>query len=226
MKKVLLLGISVVSLLALAGCQSTDVVGKVAVTSFNVLLEKQGSAVSFDEGNGGWSMTSPKGEAFLWSKDFSQAGKPDLMMAFDAKPFIEAGLDPSKLDSEMYLYDSGMNQLMLHSELGEEAFTYKGEATPLASFEQLVKTHRDNIGYHEVLDHYGVAFGEGNMVEWAKDMATNDKDLVFVLNPEAFIKAGVDPSKVKEWVFTQVEVKNEKGEFVKVDKFLKPYNLD
>lgn len=226
MKKIIIIGLSTIFLGALAGCQSTDVVAKVAGTSFNALLENRADQVSLDEANGGWSLTSPGNEQFVWSKDFSQTGKPDLMMAFDASPFLEAGLDPSQLDENMYLYEADTKVIMLHAELGEEAFTYNGDAKPLDSFKQIVKTHRDRVGYHEVLDHYGIGFGEGNMFEWAKDLSTNDKDMVFVLNPEAFIKAGVDPSKVKDWVFTKVEIVNDKGEKEQVDKFLKPYNLD
>lgn len=226
MKKVLLIGTALTLGLALAGCQGTDVVGKVAVTSFGSVIEKQNANIATDEANNGWALSLQDGKRFVWGKDFSTAGTPDLMMEFDATPFLNAGLDPLKLDKEMYLYDESNKLLMVHSELGSEAFSYNGEAKPLDSFTQLVKNYRDSIGYHEVLDHYGVAFGNGNMVEWAKDMATNDKDLVFVLNPQPFIDAGVDPAKVTDWVFAQVEVKNDKGEKELVDKFLSPYNFE
>ena len=85
---------------------------------------------------------------------------------------------------------------------------------------------RDRIGYHEELDHYGIALGGGNMFEWAKDLAKNDKDLVFVLNPEPFVKAGLDPSKLAGgWAYGKVTVKDDKGKLMKLDKLLKPYNL-
>ena len=63
------------------------------------------------------------------------------------------------------------------------------------------------------------------MFEWAKDMASNDKDIVFVLNPEPFIAAGVDPSKIDGWIFAKVETKDESGKTVFVDKLLKAFNL-
>ena len=73
--------------------------------------------------------------------------------------------------------------------------------------------------------------GDGNMFEWAKDMlkntATNtdqDKDIVFVLNPEPLIAAGVDPAKVTGWVYAEVPVE-ENGKTTQVYKFLKPFNL-
>jgi len=34
----------------------------------------------------------------------------------------------------------------------------------------------------------------------------NDKDIVFVLNPEPLIAAGVDPKAVDGWVFARVPV--------------------
>ncbi len=227
MMKKMIVAVTVLTLvLALAGCQSTDVVAKFSITSFEAVLTALGDNVAADDVNGGWALTSPGGERFVWSKDFSADKKPDLMLELDATPFLDAGLDPAKLDKETYVYDSGMKTLMVHSELGADKFTYSGEPTPLDSFKQIVATHRDSIGYHETLDHYGAALGNGNMFEWAKTMSTNDKDIVFVLNPKPFIDAGVDPAKVQEWVFAQVEVKNAEGQKELVDKFLKPYNLD
>ncbi len=85
--------------------------------------------------------------------------------------------------------------------------------------------YRPMIGYHAALDHYGIGLGDGNMFEWAKDMATNDKDIVFVLNPEPLVAAGVDPSRIDGWLFARIPVKDASGKTVDVDKFVKPYNL-
>jgi hypothetical protein len=63
------------------------------------------------------------------------------------------------------------------------------------------------------------------MFEWAKDMSTNDKDIVFVLNPEPFIKAGVDPNKIEGWAFAKVTVDDANGKPIEVDKILKPFNI-
>jgi hypothetical protein len=63
------------------------------------------------------------------------------------------------------------------------------------------------------------------MFEWAKDMGTNDKDMVFVLNPEPFIAAGVDPGKIAGWAFAKVTVDDENGKPIEVDKILKPFDL-
>jgi hypothetical protein len=70
-----------------------------------------------------------------------------------------------------------------------------------------------------------VNLGGGNLFEWAKDMGTNDKDIVFVLNPEPFIAAGVDPGKIRGWDFAKVTVDDANGKPVQVDKILKPFDL-
>jgi len=225
MKKLLIFILILTVALSLAACQATDVVGKFAVTSFEALLNKIPEKITSDEVNNGWALTSPTGERFIWGKDFSSEGTPDVMLEFDSQPFINAGLDVNRLPKEMYVYDSTSNKLMIRSELGDEKFTYNDTAAPLDSFKKLVETHRDNIGYHEALDHYGAALDNGNMFEWAKDLNTNDKDIVFVLNPQPLIDAGADPNKVEGWVFAKVPVMDEQGKKIEVDKLLKPFDL-
>lgn len=225
MKKILFVTFALGTALAFAGCQATDVVGKIAVTSFESVLSVDPKQVDFDEMNNGWAFSSPGSERFIWGKDFSAADKPDFMIELDGTPFVNAGLDPSKLDKKMYLFNPSTNTLMVHSEVGTDNLGASDSTKPMDSFKAIVKTYRDNIGYHEKLDHYGVKMGGGNMFEWAKDMSTNEKDIVFVLDPKALIDAGVDPTKVTDWKFAQVEVKDDQGKEIVVDKFLKPYNL-
>ncbi len=225
MKKILILATVMAVVFIFTACQGTDVVGEVAKTSFEAVISAVPDKVTSDEEYNAWSLEAPTGEKFLWSKDFSAQGQPDLMLDFDAKPFVDAGLDISKLPTNIYEYDEMMNIIMVYAEIGNQPFEYKGEATPMESFNRIVEKHRDIIGYHEKLDHYGVALGYGNMFEWAKDMSTNDKDIVFILNPQPFIDSGVDPTKVEGWIFTKVEVMDEKGKPIQIDKFLKPFNL-
>jgi hypothetical protein len=199
-----------------------DVVGKDSISSFEKIL--QTVTVSKDDMNGGWSVTAPDGSSrFIWSENFAESPLHDVMIVFRAKPFLDAGLDPDKLPEGYAVFD-GM--IMVGTKLGNETLKYAGEATPLASYEQIVKLKRSSIGYHGALDHYGVNLGGGgNMFEWAKDMGTNDKDIVFVLNPAPFIAAGVSPDKIEGWAFAKVTVDDENGKPVEVDKILKPFDL-
>ncbi|GHU75274.1 hypothetical protein FACS189461_1210 [Spirochaetia bacterium] len=205
------------------GISPLDVVGKESITSFDKLLQQTARQINVDEMNGGWSLAAPDGMArFIWSKNYAASPLHDVMLELDAAPFLAAGLDPGKLPENFAFYD-GM--IMVGTKLGEETLKYSGEATPLASYEQIVKLKRSSIGYHASLDHYGVNLGDGNLFEWAKDMDTNDKDMVFVLNPEPFIEAGVDPNKVEGWVFGKVTVDDANGKPVEVDKLLKPFDI-
>lgn len=222
MKKIAIIAMALAVILALSACQATDVVAKVSVTSFEALLNQLGNKVATDEEYNAWALTSPAGDRFLYGKDFS--GDMDTMIEVDATPFINAGLDTDKLPMEIYMYDEATNKLMINGELGSSKFDNADK--PLDTFKQIVKNNRPAIGYHDKLDHYGIAMGNGNMFEWAKDMKTNDKDMVFVLNPQPFIDAGVDPNAVEGWAFAKVEVMDNQGKPVEVDKFLRPFDLN
>jgi hypothetical protein len=221
MKKLAIIALAIM-VTALAACSELDVVGKESVTSFSTVLTAVGNGVSEDEMNGGWSLTAPDETVrFIWSKDYSKSPLHDVMLELDAQPFIDAGLDTSKLPDSYAFYD-GM--LMVGTKLGSDELKYSGNATPLASYEQIVNKYRKSVGYHTALDHYNVDLGNGNLFEWAKDLTSNDKDIVFVLNPEPFINAGVDPNAIEGWVFAKVPV-DVNGKATEVDKLLKPFDL-
>jgi hypothetical protein len=224
-KKLVMLTV-VLSLAAmLSACDNVDVVGKTAVTSFDSLTQKLGDQVAYDDSKGSWVITSAAGDTFMLSKDFS-SDVPDTAVEFDATPFINAGLKVEELPKDQYIYNEETGRIYMPHEFSSDAFSYTGEAAIDDTFQKLVDTNRDKIGYHAQLDHYGIAFGDGNMFEWAKDTTTNDKDYVFVLNPQPFIDAGVDVSKVDGWVFGTVKVDNEEGKLVEVEKLLKPFTID
>lgn len=221
---------------ALAGCAGGDVVGKFAKTSFKAVLDASKDKVAFSQEDESWVLTSPAGDEVLFADNFARNAassggmadmeKPDVEFTFDAAPFVAAGLDVAKLpmvDGIKYQIEDG--RFMLHFELGNDAFSADAAKSFEATFAEIVRTQRSRIGYHEKLDHYGISLGNGNMFEWAKDMSKNDKDIVWVLNPEPFIAAGVDPAKIDGWVFTKVETKDDKGKTIFVDKLLKPFNI-
>lgn len=217
------------SLAACSGLKSLDVVGQESITSFDKVITTIPDQVKEDDRNAGWSLEAPdQSVRFIWSEDYSKSALHDVMLELDATPFLDAGLDPTKLPDNYAFYE---DMLMVGQKLGNDPFNYQGDPTPLASYEQIVNHYRDVINYHTSLDHYGVKLGDGNMFEWAKDLNTNgynnenqDKDIVFVLNPQPLIAAGVDPDKVEGWVYAQVPIE-ENGKTTQVWKFLKPFNL-
>jgi hypothetical protein len=210
-------------MLTVVSCGKLDVVGKESVKSFSAILDKAPQEIITDEMTGGWALFSPdETTKFIWSKNYAESPLHDVMIVFEAQPFIDAGLDTNKLPENFTVFE-GM--IMVGTKLGQEVLKYTGEATPLASYEQIVNLKRNSIGYHGALDHYGVNLGDGNLFEWAKDMSTNDKDIVFVLNPEPFIAAGTDPARIEGWAFAKVTVDDANGKPVEVDKILKPFDL-
>ncbi|MDR3314562.1 MAG: hypothetical protein LBS96_08950 [Oscillospiraceae bacterium] len=224
----------VATLAACSGLKSLDVVGQQSIASFDAVLKTIPGSVKADELNAGWALTAPDDSVrFIWSDDYSKSPLHDVMLEFDAQPFLDAGLDPEKLPDNYAFYEGdamGVKMLMVGTKLGGND-KVSGTSTALSAYELIVNQYRDTINYHTSLDHYGVKLGDGNMFEWAKDMKTNsyddsvqDKDIVFVLNPEPLIAAGVDPALLKGWAYASVSVEVD-GKPVDVMKFLKPFDL-
>lgn len=85
---------------------NVDVVGKESITSFENVLNTIPDNVKADEMNAGWSLEAPDGSVrFIWSEDYGKAPLHDVMLEFDAKPFVNAGLDTSKLPENYAVYD-------------------------------------------------------------------------------------------------------------------------
>lgn len=193
-KSIILVMVVVFATLALSACG--DVVGKIAVTSFEKMQEK--AQVTTTENK--TSISSPTGNVFEYGTD-------GTAMRLPIAPFAEAGLDLNKLPE----YITTKNDMLI---IRQE---YKAR-----DFKTFVEKYRDKIDYHEALDHYGIDMGNGNKFEWAKDLETNDKDIVFVLNPKPFIDAGVNVENVKGFVYAEVEIKKGVKEF----KLLYPFDLN
>ncbi|MDR3331541.1 MAG: hypothetical protein LBT08_02830 [Synergistaceae bacterium] len=205
---------------------TTDVIGKSAVTSFSAMIDALDFPPVADDSMGVWVLTSPDGEAaFWWRKAADDMRHYDTFLCFDAEPFVKAGLDLDKLPSEMKDMLGDRGKIMLGKKLSKEALEYDGEITPISSFEQIVKLDRESIGYHAALDHYGVTVADGSLLEWAKDMTKNEKDIVFVLDPKIMLEAGVDPSKVEGWTYALVPLEDSRGRKFEAEKFLKPFDL-
>ena len=220
-KKSILIPVLLVATVIFAGCTSQlDVVADKSISSFESVINEL--PIEADSEDSSWILTAPDNSAkFVWSKDFSSTTDYDVKLELDSQPFINAGLDISKLPEGVINGD----KIILGTDLSDEKLTYNGEATPLDSYKKIVEKSRDNISYHAALDHYGIDLENGNMFEWAKDISTNDKDIVFVLNPQMFIDAGVNPQEVEGWVFAKVETMDKDGKKIEVDKFLKPFDL-
>jgi len=81
------------------------------------------------------------------------------------------------------------------------------------------------------MDHFSISLGEGSHFNWAQDMSVNnetnskqDRDMVFSLNPEPFISAGVDPDNIEGWSYRQVDM-HIGGKTIKVWKLIKAFDI-
>ncbi|MDR3239693.1 MAG: hypothetical protein LBT44_06350 [Clostridiales bacterium] len=211
-KAVVLAALCVIIMSFFSACDALDVVGKDSIRSFGDLLQ----ALPAEDAGDTWSLTAPDEAAgFFWNGETA-------FIEVNALPFIDAGLDSSRLPS--FADDKLVFRVNFPG-------TGQGKSEPLEDYRQIVKTGRSSMNYHAAMDHFGVMLGGGNMFEWSKNLVVNtidgdvqEKDMVFVLNPEPLIGAGVDPARVEGWVYTQVPVE-QNGKMIDVYKFLKPFNL-
>lgn len=220
-RKYLLFGIMTITAVLFTACQKLDVIGNGSVKSLEAILTKASDKVS--ESDNYWSLTAPDGSAdFYWSKDFS-ATDYDAYVSVDAKPFLNAGLNFELLPKEVLVKDQ---KLIFGMDFGTDNYTYEDSITPTTSYEQFVTLKRSHISHHGEADHYGIDLGNGNKFEWARDLNENDKDIVFVLDPQVLIEAGVNPNEVQGWIYTIVKTMDMDGSTTEVHKFLKPFDIN
>ena len=113
-------------------CGNLDVVGKDSVRAFDALLQTIPGGAAADEQYGGWALSAPdKSARFIWSKNFRESPRRDVLIVFDAAPFIAAGLDPAKLPEAITV---AAGNIIVGTKLGDEELRYTGEPTPIASY--------------------------------------------------------------------------------------------
>jgi hypothetical protein len=216
MKKLLttVLSLALVTIL-LAGCASADVILKYSPSSLDQIVEKFPTLVTDNTETDHYFYLSVDEETTLKvSHEFDMTGAEDLVLQTPLKPFVDAGLDPAKLGAG---YRTDDTSLFLVADFG--AGTGEQNTFTSALFES-VKANRSVLGYHADLDHYGIQLPAGKF-EWAKDEATNDKDIVFVIAAQPLADLGVDVQNIEGWVFKTM--KDDAGK--DFDVLLKPYSL-
>ena len=214
MKRVMITILSIVFAAALlTGCASLDVILRDSPKSLDSILAA--NPVFASAGDASYFSLSADGEtALLVSSDYARTSE-DLLFQTPLKPFLDAGLDVSKLGAG---YRADGSSLYLTADFGSG--TGAKDTITNALFES-VKADRGALGYHAALDHYGIALTNGKF-EWAKDAATNDKDVVFVLFAKPLADLGVDVQNIEGWIF--MTMKDDAGN--DLDVLVKPYSLN
>lgn len=202
MKKLLL---ALALLVFIAGCTSTDVVKREAQASFEEILAVDSVESSVVDGYAHIIIT----EGYHFDLALNpQSTTEDVIMAVMAMPFLDAGLDITKLPANMRIKDD-MLLITFDGLKGSMTNDAKGQ------MDSLLTNNRDLLAYHAELDHFGIALGD-HKFEWAKNMATNDKDAVFILSADVLRLAGVNVEAVDGWLFTTMDG---------MDLLLKPIEL-
>ena len=214
MKKLIIL--AVVLIAVLAGCTAKPVV-ETPVDPSVVSFEALSQSIEWKSEGDKFTLVAPDQSVSL-AINQSFASENDVVMSVDAAPFVAAGLDVSKLPEGLYV-DGRLNYVTSI----EGTTTY---ASVTEAFTDILSIQGDLVGYHAALDHYGLSLQDGNVFEWAADVNTNDKDIVFVLNPQTLIDAGTNVEAVEAWIFAEVEIMQADGTMKMVPKLLKPFDLN
>ena len=222
MKKLMILAVVLIAILA--GCTAQPVEEKPVVETpveasdpSIVSFEALSQSIEWKSEGDKFTLVAPDQSVSL-AINQSFASENDVVMSVDAAPFVAAGLDVSKLPEGLYV-DGRLNYVT--SIEGTTTYTNVTEA-----FADILSIQADLVGYHAALDHYGLSLQDGNVFEWAADVNTNDKDIVFVLNPQTLIDAGTNVEAVEAWIFAEVEIMQADGTMKMVPKLLKPFDLN
>lgn len=199
-----------------------DVVGRQSTLAFERLVGKATNLISKQEN--GWRLSAPDGSAQLDLRETASETGPEAYLSIDLAPFTAAGMDAAKLSPH---YEVLENRLLLGMQVEKE---YAAN-NPLEAYNILLSHHRAHIGYDTGMDHFHIEFGHGNMFEWAKNLETHsgtgkaqEMDMVFVLDPEPLVQAGLNPNNVEGWQYKKVTMGGH-GKTMEAWKLLKAIDI-
>ncbi|EYE88869.1 hypothetical protein Q428_05710 [Fervidicella metallireducens AeB] len=202
-----LLSITVISIFILTsiGCTrkgelNSDAQG--GLEAFNKIVKAYPEKKGFHKALQHWGFKLPTGEKFEWTKNMG-ANKADFAMVILADPFINAGLDVNKLDKNGWIFKpSGIeegvelpNLLIKPYNVSDKNQNSNGSEDALR---RILKENEDLVVYDKGSKFYKLNLGDGNEVQWVKELGSNNADIIFVLKAEPLIKAGLDINKIQE----------------------------
>ena len=167
-----------------------------ALTAFDSVM----TALPAESKDGWFQIAAPDGGAiFAFSNDGAS-------LAVDASPFIAAGLDAGALDN---VFESVFYQRDLGFSLpGWDMLNQNIKDTAYEQFKADMKYF--NVRYNDATGCYSIDF-EQAMFVWSDEITCGERCIIFLLDPEPLLAAGVDPGLVNGWnyVQTSIAVKNE-----------------
>ncbi len=219
--------------IAMAGCNRTitgDVQADKALEAFNDTVKQNPDRKGFHEALQHWGFVLTAGDKFEWSKDTS-ANEIDFAMVMTAEPFLNSGLDISKLDGSGYVFSRAKQEngkpvpdLLIHPfNVSDKKETSQGSEDAMR---RLLKQEPSLVGYLGEQQCYRLMLGGGFEVQWAEKPGLDSADMTFIIEADPLTAAGVDISKMKEsgWVFEEADDGSDTGKIP--NRFVKMYKLD
>ncbi|MCB2288625.1 hypothetical protein LGK97_02455 [Clostridium sp. CS001] len=231
-KKFMILFVSTIVTLSLAGCSGRTETGSKdadgALKAFNAIVKANPNNKGFHNALQHWGFKLSNADKFEWTKDTS-ANKIDYAMVMEADPLIKAGLDVTKLDPNKWVYkpaevEAGVqlpNRLIFPYNVSDKKETSNGSED---AFRRVLKQDPNLIKYIKDEKHYMLILGEGNSVHFTETLGSSDEYMEFVLKAEPLIKAGLDVTKLEGTGF-KLEVAGKDNMESNDDQLVKGYKL-
>ncbi len=214
-KTLLTMAVATTLVLSLAACSSAasgESTAQKGLKSFTQILETYPDRQGFHEELRHWGFEVPTGEKFEWIDDMS-ANQADFAMVLQAQPLVAAGLDVTKLDQAVWIYEPagtdtmGMEQparLILPANVSDSKLPLK---TAGESMKALLEAAPGKLMYHGDMDHFVLTLNGANEVIWTEQLGLNDTDMAFVLEAAPLVAAGLDLAKLEGtgWTFKKAD---------------------
>jgi hypothetical protein len=141
-------------------------------------------------------------------------GQDDVLLGLDLADFMQAGLDPAKIEAADFapgtpVYDLPTSTLVISFDLGTAAFEpgryLDKDKKPLTEVDARVlmaeigRNFAAQVGSDKTTGQDYLALGQVAALEWADQPETTDPDLSISLDPAPLVKAGLDPAKLQLW---------------------------
>ncbi|WP_163192930.1 hypothetical protein [Clostridium thermarum] len=171
-----------------------------AYKAFTVVVKENKDKIGYHDALSHWGIKMPSGEKFEWTKD-TAANVADLAIVALADPFINAGLDVTKLDKNQWLFEPAAkegteqlpNRLIKPYNVSDKRFQTEGYEDAMRN---IIKTDNNLITYNPDAKKYVISLGQGFEVQWTESLGTNESDMVFVFDAKPLVEAGLDVNKL------------------------------
>ena len=205
--------VAVVSVLAivlsLAACGRVETGNETsdnAYAAFVAIVNQNKDKLGFHSEKMHWGLELQE-DKFEWSKD-SSAHQLDFAMALQAQPFIDAGLDVSKLEDSGYVFIPGAEaDGMKTPDLIAHPYDVSDKKETAQGFEdamrRLLKQDPSLVSYNQEEKYYALHLSDGYVVRWTEELGLNDADMTFVIAADPLVAAGLDAAKMEGsgWAF-------------------------